>query len=50
MDLINFEKDIFEKITKDYKENVLPELAFDEVNFIPVSALGGDNIISNAFT
>ena len=48
MDLINFEKDIFEKITKDYKENVLPELEFDEVNFIPVSALGGDNIISNS--
>ena len=48
MDLINFEKDIFEKITKDYEKNVLPELEFDEVNFIPVSALGGDNIISNS--
>ena len=48
MDLINFEKDIFEKIADDYKKNVLPQVEFDEVNFIPVSALGGDNIISTS--
>ncbi len=45
MDLINFEKDVFKKVTEDYKKNVLPQVEFDEVNFIPVSALGGDNII-----
>ena len=39
MDLINFDKDIFEKITKIHKENVAKELDFHEVNFIPVSAL-----------
>ena len=48
MDLINFERDTFEKITEDYKKNVLPQVEFDEVNFIPVSALGGDNIIINS--
>lgn len=48
MDLTNFERDTFEKITEDYKKSVLPQVEFDEVNFIPVSALGGDNIISNS--
>ena len=48
MDLINFEKDVFEQITDDYKKIVLSEVKFDEVSFIPVSALGGDNIIKNS--
>ena len=48
MDLINFDKDIFKKITEDYKKNVLQQVEFDEVHFIPVSALGGDNVINNS--
>ncbi|MEL0199243.1 MAG: GTP-binding protein, partial [Gammaproteobacteria bacterium] len=48
MDLMNFEKEIFEEIMEDYKKNVLSEVEFDEVSFIPVSALGGDNIIINS--
>jgi len=48
MDLMDFDKDIFNKITEEYKKNVLPQVEFDEVSFIPVSALGGDNIIKNS--
>ena len=48
MDLMNFKKDVFEDIVKDYRKNVLPQVEFDEVIFIPVSALGGDNIIENS--
>mgnify|MGYP005748263423 CR=1 FL=1 len=48
MDLIDFKQDTFEGIVKDYKKNVLPNVQFESVSFIPVSALGGDNIINNS--
>ena len=48
MDLVNYEQDVYNKILQDYKEQVLGELNLTEVNFIPVSALEGDNITNNS--
>jgi sulfate adenylyltransferase subunit 1 len=48
MDLVNFSKDIFEKLKSDYKE-IIPELPNNQnikFEYIPISALDGDNIIS----
>ena len=48
MDLVNFNKDIFNSIVDDYKKNIESQLSFSKVIFIPVSALEGDNITSNS--
>ncbi|RXJ58164.1 sulfate adenylyltransferase subunit CysN [Candidatus Marinarcus aquaticus] len=50
MDLVEFSQERFEEIKKDY-EQVIPNLPHNEdINFsyIPISALDGDNIISNS--
>lgn len=50
MDLVDFSQDRFEEIKKEY-EAVIPNLAYhNEISFtyIPISALDGDNIISNS--
>jgi sulfate adenylyltransferase subunit 1 len=50
MDLVDFSQDRFEEIKKDY-EAIIPNLPHNEdINFIyiPISALDGDNIISNS--
>lgn len=50
MDLINYDKNKFEKICKEYKK-VIPNLKnYKNINFyyIPISALNGDNIIKNS--
>ncbi|MGE5521264.1 MAG: sulfate adenylyltransferase subunit 1 [Candidatus Dadabacteria bacterium] len=51
MDLVNNDHKVFDKIVNDYKE-VATELKLDDVYYIPISALKGDNIIepSNAFS
>jgi bifunctional enzyme CysN/CysC len=43
MDLVDFSKDVFDGIVQDYK-TFATELGIGEINFIPISALGGDNI------
>tara|TARA_B100000963_G_C22639697_1_gene679753 strand:- start:8652 stop:10535 length:1884 start_codon:yes stop_codon:yes gene_type:complete len=48
MDLINFSEKKYMKIVKDYTENVLPKLHFENVTYIPISALKGDNITVNS--
>jgi len=48
MDLVDFSKDRFEEIKKEY-ENIIPNLAHHrdiEFTYIPISALDGDNIVS----
>lgn len=48
MDLINFEKHNFDEIVQKYKEEVLSKLNFENVKFVPVSALAADNIVKNS--
>ncbi|EJF07453.1 sulfate adenylyltransferase, large subunit [Thiovulum sp. ES] len=48
MDLVDFSEDIFEQIKSDYKE-IIPKLQNNEnieFEYIPISALDGDNIVS----
>ena len=50
MDLVDFDKDRFEEIKKDYQQ-IIPNLPHNEdINFeyIPLSALDGDNILTNS--
>jgi sulfate adenylyltransferase subunit 1 len=50
MDLVDFDIKIFEKIKKDY-ENIIPNLPNNQeinFNYIPISALDGDNIVTNS--
>ncbi|MCK4737092.1 MAG: sulfate adenylyltransferase subunit CysN [Sulfurimonas sp.] len=50
MDLVDFSQERFEEIKKEY-ESIIPNLAnHDEVefNYIPISALDGDNILTNS--
>lgn len=44
MDLINFEEKVFDQICKDYK-NFVTQLDIPDVNYIPLSALKGDNVV-----
>lgn len=44
MDLVNWDKDIFEKIKLDF-QTITSKIDFDDIYFIPISALKGDNII-----
>ena len=41
-------KTFINKISKDYEKQVLSKLDISEINFIPVSALEGDNITKNS--
>ena len=50
MDLVDFDQNRFEEIKKDYEE-IIPNLPHNsDINFsyIPISALDGDNIVSNS--
>ena len=46
MDLINYNENVFETIVDDYKE-LIKNFTFTSINFIPLSALKGDNVFSN---
>ena len=48
MDLVDFSEEVFESIKKDYKE-IVPNLPHNKdlnIDFIPLSALDGDNILT----
>lgn len=50
MDLVDFSQERFEEIKKDY-ENIIPNLPNNdeiEFNYIPISALDGDNILTSS--
>ena len=47
MDLMDFSKDVFDGIKKDYLE-FAATLEQGEVKFIPISALNGDNVVNNS--
>lgn len=48
MDLVNYDQDIFNKIVSDYNNDVLSKLDISKANFIPLSALEGDNIVTKS--
>lgn len=52
MDLVDFNQDRFNEIVQQYKDEVLAKLDTNNyrlsTNFIPISALDGDNILTNS--
>ena len=44
MDLVDYSEEVFNKIVEDYKEFVTT-LDIPDINFIPLSALKGDNVV-----
>jgi len=44
MDLIDFDKNVFDKICSDYRDFVT-QLDIPDITFIPLSALKGDNVV-----
>ncbi|WP_313097366.1 GTP-binding protein [Empedobacter sp.] len=47
IDLVDYSQDIFEKIKNNFQQ-IQDQLNYDEVTFIPVSALVGDNIVEKS--
>jgi len=47
MDLVGYKKEVFEKIRSDY-EQFSSKLQIVDVQFIPISALGGDNVVDKS--
>jgi len=47
MDLINYDKEVFDKIKSEYS-NLAKELGIKNVYFIPISALEGDNVVKKS--
>ena len=47
MDLVGYDRDVFEEIEADYRE-FAADLGFESIQVIPVSALAGDNVVTNS--
>ena len=47
MDLVDFDKEVFDRIVADYKEFVAP-LNISDITYIPLSALDGDNVVDKS--
>ncbi|MBN2717654.1 MAG: sulfate adenylyltransferase subunit CysN [Deltaproteobacteria bacterium] len=47
MDLVDFDKGVFDKIVKDYTE-FCAKLDIHDMTFIPISALDGDNVVDRS--
>jgi len=47
MDLVDFKKEVFEKIRSEY-EQFSSKLQIVDVQFIPISATGGDNVVDKS--
>lgn len=47
MDLVDFDQKVFDDICDDYK-NFVAQLDIPDVNFIPLSALKGDNVVDRS--
>ena len=48
MDLVDFSQEEYEKIKKDYIDNVASKLNVKDIRFVPVSAKLGDNIVDKS--
>ena len=44
MDIVNYDEEVFDKICRDYAE-FSARLDIDDIHFIPISALKGDNVV-----
>jgi sulfate adenylyltransferase subunit 1 len=47
MDIVDYDQDVYKKIKQDYRE-FAKDLAFDDVRFVPISALKGDNVVNES--
>lgn len=47
MDLVDYSETVFNEIKEEF-ETLLPELNYNEVHYVPISALAGDNIITKS--
>ena len=47
MDLVGYDRDVFDKIEADYRE-FAADFGFENIQAIPVSALAGDNIVDHS--
>lgn len=47
MDLVNYDEQIFENVKRDFK-SFSSKLDIQDVRFIPISALKGDNVVDNS--
>jgi sulfate adenylyltransferase subunit 1 len=47
MDLVDFNQYIFEKIVSDFK-NFSAKLDINDIQFVPISALNGDNVVDSS--
>jgi sulfate adenylyltransferase subunit 1 len=47
MDLVNYSQDVFNNIVIDYSA-IANSLSFNEVSYVPISALDGDNIVDRS--
>lgn len=44
MDAVGYDQDVYKKIKKDYRE-FAEHLGFEDLRFVPISALRGDNVV-----
>jgi len=47
MDLVDYNQDTYQQIKRDYRE-FAKDLAFEDVRFVPISALKGDNVVEES--
>jgi len=47
MDLVNYDQKVYDKIVSDYK-NFASKLEVKDIQFIPISALAGDNVVDRS--
>ncbi|MFY8327023.1 sulfate adenylyltransferase subunit CysN [Pseudoalteromonas sp. ZZD1] len=47
MDAVGYEQSVYQDIKKDYRE-FSKDLSFDDVRFVPISALRGDNVVNES--
>ncbi|XPF96115.1 sulfate adenylyltransferase subunit CysN [Colwellia sp. RE-S-Sl-9] len=47
MDLVDYSQDRYQEIKKEYRE-FADDLAFEDVRFVPISALNGDNVVDES--
>ncbi len=47
MDLVGYEEDVFDRICEDYR-SFSARLDIDDIHFIPISALKGDNVVATS--
>lgn len=47
MDLVDYSQEVYEKIVEDYKA-FASKMDINDVNFVPISALNGDNVVDRS--